>query len=262
MVTNTDWFERTAVVTGVAGAMGLEIARGLLDLGVNLIGFDRSQALDELPQDLSKAEGGRFVGIEVDVAQPESVVAAFERADATFGSIDYLVNVAGVTSRTAASADLEEPEWSRVLGVNLGGTFWCCREGLKRMMPAGRGAIVNIASIHGYMARRYSQRHAYAASKAGVIGLTKSLAAEAAGAGVRVNCIAPGTHTSNIQEKMAGSAVEAEEFRARVAAATPLGRNGSPDEMVGPVVFLLSSQSGFMTGQLIISDGGRSMWYE
>ncbi len=172
------------------------------------------------------------------------------------------MNFAGVTWGPESFLDTEPAEWERVGGVNLAGSFWSCREALRRMSRLRRGSIANISSINGLMARKNYHTHIYAVSKAGVIGLAKTLAAEAAEYGVRVNCVAPGVHMSRMQVEMMGSDSNAAGFIEKAVAFTALGRAGTGRDMAGPVLFLLGPDSAYMTGQVLVSDGGRSMWYE
>lgn len=254
------WKGQVAVVTGAAGAMGSETVRALRVRGVDVAGLDQAEALRriEVPQDLP----GRFLGLDVDIADPAAVSDAFKTVDSKLGLTSLLVNFAGITSGRGSLLDTKAEDLDRMMAVNVNGPFWTCREAFSRMKGAGAGSIVNISSTNGLMARRYDFTHAYAASKAAVVGLTKSFAAEAAAYGVRVNCVAPGIHLGPMQLELMGSGDDAAGFIKTAVAFTPLGRAGTGADMVGPVLFLLGTDSAYMTGQVIVSDGGRSMWYE
>jgi NAD(P)-dependent dehydrogenase (short-subunit alcohol dehydrogenase family) len=252
------WKDQVAVVTGAGGAMGREVVRALLERGSTVVGFDRPEALAAL----DTTGAGSFTGMDVNVADVDAVTAAFAKVEANVGLPSMLVNFAGVSSGTESFLDTTQEEWDRIIGINLAGSFWCCREALRRMIPLGRGSIVNISSINGLMARRHYHTHIYAVSKAGVVGLTKTLAAEAAEHGVRVNCIAPGMHVSTMQNQMMGTSEGANTFIDIATRATPLGRAGLGPDMAGPVLFLLGDESAYITGHVLVSDGGRSMWYE
>ncbi len=228
---------------------------------MNVAGFDRAETLTGLG-DPAEGTSGSFVGVGVDIADLDSVVQGFEKVDAEFGSVSMLVNFAGITGGTESFLDAQPADWDRVLGVNLAGSFWSCREAARRMKELGKGSIVNISSTNGLQARRNHHSHIYAVSKAGVIGLTRTLAAEAAEWQVRVNCVAPGMHLGRMQADMLGSDAAASEFVEKAVAFTPLGRAGTGADMVGPVLFLLGPESAFMTGQVVVSDGGRTIWYD
>ncbi|MCG3753967.1 SDR family NAD(P)-dependent oxidoreductase [Amycolatopsis sp. Poz14] len=256
-----EWVGQVAVVTGAGGSMGSEVVRALLARGVRVAGFDRAGSLAVLG-DPGAGTPGSFAGVEVDISDVDSLVQGFERVDAEFGPLSMLVNFAGITGGTESFLDTKPADWDRVLGVNLAGSFWSCREGARRMKALGRGSIVNISSTNGLMARRNYHSHIYAVSKAGIVGLTKTLAAEAAEWQVRVNCVAPGMHLGKMQADMTGSDAAASEFVEKAVAFTPLGRAGTGSDMVGPVLFLLGPESAYMTGQVVVSDGGRTIWYD
>jgi NAD(P)-dependent dehydrogenase (short-subunit alcohol dehydrogenase family) len=258
--TGDEWAGQVAVVTGAGGAMGRAVVSELCGKGVKVAGLDRAEGLDSLAAELKNTDA-TFLPIPTDVGSLDAIRGAFATVDSELGAVSLLANFAAINSSPVSVLDQDDDEWTRVLDVNLNGTFWSCREALRRMMPAGRGSIVNISSLNGFMGRRQFPTHAYAVSKAAVIGLTTTLATEVGRSGVRVNCIAPGLHKSPMAMAVAGSGAATDEFFAGAVESTPLARVADAAEMAGPVLFLLSSASGYMTGQLFASDGGRSKWY-
>jgi NAD(P)-dependent dehydrogenase (short-subunit alcohol dehydrogenase family) len=259
--TPDEWAGKVAVVTGAGGAMGRALVARLCARGVKVAGLDRAEGLDGLAAELKEQDGATFRPIPSDVGDAAAVRDAYRVVDDELGPVALLVNFAAVNSSPVSVVDMDDAEWARVMDVNLNGTFWNCREALRRMIPAGRGSIVNISSLNGFMGRRQFPTHAYAVSKAGVIGLTTTLATEVGRYGIRVNCVAPGLHKSPMAFAVAGGESATDEFFAGAVESTPLARVADASEMAGPVMFLLSDASGYMTGQLLASDGGRSKWY-
>ena len=257
-----EWAGRVAVVTGAGGAMGSAVVAELCRRGVRVAGLDRADALDTAGNAVKDIEGATFLPIPVDVGTVESIVDAFAQVDERLGPTTLLANFAAMNSSPVGVLELDDAEWQRVLDVNLSGTFWTCREAIRRMVPSGGGSIVNISSLNGFMGRMQFPTHAYAVSKAGVIGMTTTLATEVGTYGIRVNCVAPGLHKSPMAYAVAGSDSATDQFFGGAIEATPLRRVADAAEMVGPVLFLLSSESGYMTGQMFASDGGRSRWYQ
>ena len=186
------------------------------------------------------------VAAQADVSDAEQARALVESA----GELDVVVNYAGVT-RDGLIARMPDDDWDSVLETNLGGTFYTCRAAARGMMRRRRGSIVNLSSIVGLHGNAGQTN--YAASKAGIIGLTKSLARELGPRGVRVNAVAPGYVETRLTE------VLAEELRAGMLANTPLGRLGTPEEIARAVRFLCSDDASFITGEVLLVDGGLGM---
>ena len=271
MSTHTDRFDltgRTAVVTGGAGLLGRVFAAALAEHGAAIAVLDVDEGAAEDVARALRASGADALAIACDVADPDAVEAAAVAVDAWHGPAHVLVNnaatktddVRGFFSDTAAT-DLER--WRKVMAVNLDGMFLVARAFGGRMAAAGRGSIVQTASIYGIVApdlRIYEGLEflgspmtspvTYSASKAGVVGLTRHLAVEWAPTGVRVNTLVPGGVRSGQDER----------FVERYSARVPLGRMAEPDEMAGAVVFLASDASSYVTGQAIAVDGGLSAW--
>lgn len=235
---------KVAFVTGSTRGIGNAIARTLYDAGakVAVIGRDQTRATEA-----AAAVGDRAAGFACDVAQSEQVDAAIKAAETALGPIDILVNNAGVT-RDNLLLRLTDDDWDAVLDANLKGAFHTTRAVIKGMMKRRSGRIINITSIIGLIGNKGQAN--YAASKAGLIGFTKSVAKEYAARGVLANCIAPGF----IETDMTG--VLPEETRATLLQGIALGRLGRPEDVADTVLFLASELSGYMTGQVLVVDGG------
>jgi 3-oxoacyl-[acyl-carrier protein] reductase len=200
----------------------------------------------------AEAIAGEVGGIAVagDVADPEQVKALVEQVESELGDIDALVNNAGLT-RDTLIARMSDEDWDAVLDTNLRGTFQMCRAVARKMLRRRTGSIVNLTSVVGLHGNAGQVN--YAASKAGIVGLTKSLAKELGNRGVRANAIAPGY----IDTELTG--VLPEEVRNLILGNTPLGRLGTPEDVAGAVRFLCSDEAGFVTGEVLLVDGGLGM---
>ena len=241
---------RVAIVTGGSRGIGFEIAKAMHDSGAQIIIADR---LREDGEAAAAALGAEFV--ETDVTDSESVRRLAEQTVARHGRIDILANIAGIALNTP-SEETTYQDWRRVMSVNLDGVFFCCREVGKTMLKQGQGVIVNMASMSGIISNRPQPQSAYNASKAGVILLTKSLAGEWAGRGVRVNSIAPGY----VGTPMTKLGLDTPEWRQAWLESTPMGRLAEPAEIAPLAVFLASDASSFMTGSTVVIDGGYTAW--
>jgi NAD(P)-dependent dehydrogenase (short-subunit alcohol dehydrogenase family) len=241
---------RLALVTGAGQGIGREIARAFAAAGARVIVADRnrdsgSTVADEL--------GGFFV--ELDVTDSGAVRSAVDSLVADHGPIAILVNNAGIVRNTPAESTSDE-DWRDVFRVNVDGVFWCCREVGRTMLEGGGGSIINIASMSGLVANRPQPQAAYNASKAAVIMLTKSLAAEWAGRGVRVNAIAPGYVATELTLKGMGNP----DWREEWLRSTPMGRVAEPAEIAPAAVYLASDASSYVTGSVLVIDGGYTAW--
>lgn len=238
-----------ALVTGAGRGIGRAIAVALAREGADVaLNYQVSRTGAEEAADEIRALGRRAITIAADVSRGDQVAAMVERVAGEFGRLDLLVNNAAVFSPLSL-LDVTEELWDRILATNLKGTFLCAQAAARQMLPQGGGVIVNLASGGGLSPfPGYETSVAYAASKAGVIMLTRRLALELAPT-IRVNAVAPGMIDSK-PEAMS------DEFRQRFAAKTPLRRIGDPDEIAQAVLFLASSDAAFITGQILNVDGG------
>jgi NAD(P)-dependent dehydrogenase (short-subunit alcohol dehydrogenase family) len=240
---------QAAVVVGGAGGLGAAMARGLAEAGAAVAVADANAGqARRVAEDIAKA-GGRALTVAVDVADRASVERMAAEVEDRLGPIEVLVNSAGITHRSPA-ADFPEAEWHCVIAVNLTGVFNGCQVVGRRMLARRRGRIVNIASIAGQIG--LTGTVAYAASKGGVVMLTRALAVEWAPHNVRVNAIAPSWFESNIGDLIHREPGYAERAMRRV----PIGRMGTPDELIGAALYLASDASSMVTGHVLAVDGG------
>jgi NAD(P)-dependent dehydrogenase (short-subunit alcohol dehydrogenase family) len=240
---------QTALVAGGAGGLGAAMARGLAEAGAAVAVADADERRARLVADGIVQAGGRSLPFAVDVADRPSVERMSAEVEDRLGPVDVLVNSAGVTHRCPA-AEFPDAEWHRVLAVNLTGVFLGCQIVGRRMLARHRGSVVNIASIAGQIG--LTGTVAYAASKGGVVMLTRALAVEWAPQNVRVNAIAPSWFESNIGDLIHREPGYAERAMRRV----PVGRMGKPDELIGAVLYLASAASSMVTGHVLAVDGG------
>jgi gluconate 5-dehydrogenase len=250
---------KTALVTGAGSGLGRVIAEGFAQVGADVICADNQQSrIDEVAKAI-KGAGGRVSPVQVDVASEASVDAAFRAIPQR--RLDVLVNFAGVAALPARTHELSIEDWHRVVSINLTGTFLMTRAALPRMLQAG-GSIINVASvigIDGYYPDFPSTGLHYAASKAGVIGLTRQLAAEYAAHKIRANAIAPGWHFGTRFgdfRRQQATAEEQERFMSEIMRRIPMKRTGEPAEILGLALYLASPASQYVTGQLLVQDGG------
>jgi len=245
-----DLTDRTIVVTGAGQGIGRAVALGLAEHGAQVACLDVQAGPAAETAALIEEKGGTASAAAVDVRQAEGVEAVVARALDRHGRLDGLVNAAGVTVRSAA-VDFTPADWHRVIDVNLVGTFLCAQAVGRHLIAAGRGSIVNVASIAALAAMGRGNT-AYTASKGGVAALTRELAVEWAPHGVRVNALAP----CHIRTPFIAPILNDPETSARLIANIPLGRIGEPEELVGPIVFLLSDAASLVTGHVLAADGG------
>jgi NAD(P)-dependent dehydrogenase (short-subunit alcohol dehydrogenase family) len=240
---------RVAVVVGGAGGLGAAIAHGLAAAGAAVAVADVEAArAAEVAAGIAK-DGAHAVGVAVDVTSSQSVERMASEVETELGPVDVLVNSAGITRRHAAT-EFPVADWDRILAVNLTGVFLASQAVGRRMVARRRGAIINLASIAGQIG--LSGTLAYAASKGGVVMLTRALAVEWASYDVRVNAIAPSWFSTAL-----GDLIHREpEYAARAMRRVPVGRMGRPDELIGAAVYLASDASSMVTGHILAVDGG------
>lgn len=234
---------RTAVVTGAASGIGRAAATRLLAEGATVIGGDVHP--DGIPDGV--------IARGVDVADSVAVDTFVNAAVEVTGRLDILLNNAGIGSTTSV-LDCSADEWDRVFTVNARGMFLCLKAVLPHMLDQGHGAIVNTASVAGMIGLR--ARAAYSASKGAVIALTRQVAIEYAGTGVRCNCLAPGTVDTPWVAGLLDQAQDPEAERAALVARQPVGRLGSADEIAAAALYLASDDAAFITGTTLVIDGG------
>jgi 3-oxoacyl-[acyl-carrier protein] reductase len=233
---------KTALVTGGSRGIGRAIAGELARAGAAVVLGYRSGAAEA--EAAAREAGGR--ALQADIVNPDEARSLVENA----GELDILVNNAGVT-RDGLLARMPDDDWRTVVETNLSGIFYTCRAAARGMMRRRAGAIVNVSSIVGL--RGNPGQTNYAAAKAGIVGFTKSLARELGGRGVRANVVAPG------YIKTVLTAALPEDARAGMLAATPLGRLGEPEDVARAVRFLCSDEASFITGEVLVVDGGLAM---
>ncbi|BAM02500.1 glucose 1-dehydrogenase [Phycisphaera mikurensis] len=241
---------RRVLVTGGSSGIGQAIAIACAGSGADVL---FNYHADEKGAKHTAAEieklGRKAIYVQADVADRKSVAAMFKRMDAAFGGVDVLVNNAGVDGEKADTADIDPDAWTRIVNINLHGTFHGIREAVPRMKRQGSGVVVNITSVHDRVC--WAGQSAYCASKAAVSMLSQSLAMELGDSGVRTVCVAPGAIKTDINEDVWSDPEKYADLKKKM----PIGRIGTPEEVASVVVFLASDAASYVTGETVYVDG-------
>jgi 3-oxoacyl-[acyl-carrier protein] reductase len=242
--------KRTAMVTGASRGIGRAISVRFAREGANIVGCDIDVGPMAETEALVRQTGVEFLSLQLDVSNMQQFQEAVEKAVERFGTLDILVNNAGIT-RDNLLIRMSEDDWNKVIAINLTGVFNGVKAAAKVMLKQRAGSIINVSSVVGLMGNAGQVN--YSASKAGVLGITKSAARELAKRGVRVNAVAPGYIVTRMTEQLSDEAKNA------LMQQIPMQRLGQPEDVANVILFLASDLSGYVTGQVISVDGGMAM---
>jgi len=255
----TDLFDltgKTAIVTGAGQGIGFAIAETLAQAGADIAVADLNPETGAEAVSHIESLGRTVLFLQTNVANPDAADAMVASAVSHFGQVDILVNNAGIVKNTAA-LDVPNEEWLKIMDVNVNGVFWCSRAAARHMLDRESGAIVNIASMSGMIVNRPQPQTSYNVSKAAVIMLTKSLAAEWSASGIRVNSVSPGYIGTELVKNVLS---QSEEWSRIWHEMTPIGHIGEPVDVANAVLYLASDAAKFATGTNLVVDGGYAVW--
>ncbi len=246
-----DLKDQVVLVTGGARGIGKAIAENFAGKGAHLVIADISPgSAEETAKEISATTGGRTLALGLDVSKAEEVTSAFEKILKEFGRLDVAINNAGIT-RDGLILRMKEEDWDAVININLKGVFLCSKEAVKLMVKQRYGRIINIASVVAFMGNPGQAN--YSASKAGIVGLTKTIAKEYASRGITANAVAPGFIATAMTEALPDN------IRQEMLKSIPVGTFGSVEDVANAVAFLASPDNGYITGQVIHVNGGMYM---
>jgi len=245
---------KVAFVTGAGSGIGRATALAFAREGASVVVADASERSNQETARMIEEAGAQVLAVTCDVTRAEEVKAALDRTIESFGRLDVAFNNAGVEQKAAATAELAEEEWDRVVDINLRGVFLCMKHEIPLMLEHGGGAIVNTSSGAGIIGVKDGA--AYVASKHGVIGLTKWAALEYASHNIRINAVCPGYIDTPMMDRFTGGTSEG---RVQVTAEEPVGRVGQPEEIAASVVWLCSDAASFVIGHAMVVDGGQTV---
>ncbi|MBU2551191.1 MAG: glucose 1-dehydrogenase [Proteobacteria bacterium] len=246
-----DLHDRVAVVTGASSGLGLTFAKGLADAGAKVVlAARRKEKLEAFAKEL-ESQGSEAIAVVCDVTRAEDVDRMVQATMDRFGRLDVLVNNAG-TAVTLPAEDEPPEDFRRVLDVNVTGSFICAQRCGRIMLAAGKGSIVNIASMLGLVGIGALTQASYNTSKGAVVNMTRELAAQWAKRGIRVNALCPGFFPSEMTQEL----FDTESGLRFLERRTPMRRTGDPEELIGPLLLLASDAGSYITGQTLVVDGG------